>query len=152
MMVNGLAVPGEAWTPEAVAQFQRARSTAIFMAELYARGGVDVVIDDVCVPESFAEQYAALRGITNAYRVLLLPTAAALIERIKKRGGPWDHVLIEYVPEVYRYLEPMDKAGWIVVNSSDLTAEQTVEAVVANMGEAEAGAEGEVAGDVAAVA
>jgi hypothetical protein len=152
MMVNGLAVPGEAWTTEAVAQFQRARSTTIYMANMYASEGVDVVIDDVCVPDIFAEQYAALWRLPNAYRVLLMPTAAALIRRIRQRGGPWDHVLIEYVPQVYSYLEPMDKAGWIVLDSGEWTVEQTVEAVLARIGKGQSSAGRGGEGGPAAVA
>jgi shikimate kinase len=47
-MVKGYARPeGGVFTEEAIQQFQMARSTAIYMAHLYANKGVDVVIDDV---------------------------------------------------------------------------------------------------------
>jgi predicted kinase len=134
MMVNGFIGPGAEWTEEVILQFQQARSTAIYMAHLYASQGVDVVIDDVCVPPNFAEQYAALYEIPAAHRVLLYPTAPALIERIKKRAGPWDHILVNYIPEVYGYLEPMPKDGWIVLDSGEWTIEQTVHQVLSRIG------------------
>jgi predicted kinase len=134
MMVKGVAVPGDEWTKEAYEQFQRARSTVIYMAQLYASQGVDVVIDDVCVPPNFVEQYAALFAIPAVHRVLLFPKAPALIERIKKRAGPWDHLLINYVPEIYSYLEPMPKDGWIVLDSGEWTIEHTVHEVLSSIG------------------
>ena len=134
MMVKGMDVPGNGFTEETYQQFQWARSTAIYMAQLYASQGVDVVIDDVCVPPNFVEQYAALFEIPGVHRVLLYPNAPGLIERIKKRAGPWDHILVAEVPLIYGYLEPMPKDGWIVLDSSDWTIEQTVYEVLANIG------------------
>src|SRR5690349_15017848 len=58
MMVSGLALPGgDAWNDEINRQFQWARTSAGNMAEVYARAGVVVVIDDVSVPAEFAEHY-----------------------------------------------------------------------------------------------
>jgi len=134
MMVKGMEPPGEEITEEAYRQFQWARNTVIYMAQLYASQGVDVVIDDVCFPPNFAEQYAELFKNPVVYRVLLFPKAPALIERMKKRAGPWDHILVNAVPMIYSYLEPMPKDGWIVLDSSDWTIEQTVQAVLSGIG------------------
>ena len=60
--------------------------------------------------------------------------ASALIERMKKRDGPWDHILIDKVPMVYSYLEPMPKDGWIVLDSGESTIEQTVHEVLSHIG------------------
>ena len=134
MMVKGMDVPGNGFTEETYQQFQWARSTAIYMAGLYASQDVDVVIDDVCVPPNFVEQYAALFKIPGVHRVLLYPSAPALIERIKKRAGPWDHILVDEIPMIYSYLERMPKDGWIVLDSGEWTIEQTVHEVLANIG------------------
>ena len=40
------------------------------MAQLYASQGVDVIIDDVCVPAEFAADYASLFNDARAYKVL----------------------------------------------------------------------------------
>ena len=131
-MVNGYASPeGGVFTEEVIQQFQMARSTAVFMANLYVAQGVDVIIDDVCVPSNFAEQYAELFENPGVRRVLLYPEASVVIERIKQRGGPMEH--IQYVPVIYDILESMPKDGWIVLDSSEWTVEQTVQAVLYNV-------------------
>ncbi len=85
-MVTGYARPQDGvFTEEVMGQFQMARTTAIQMARLYAGNGVDVVIDDVCVPPNFVEQYAALFELPEVHRVLLYPEESVVIERIKKR-------------------------------------------------------------------
>lgn len=128
-MVKGYAIPENGvFTQEVVQQFQMARSTAAYMARLYASHGVDVVIDDVCVPSNFVEQYAALFEMPEVHRVLLYPKASAVIERIKQRGGPMEH--IQYVPMIYDFLDAMPKDGWIVLDSSEWTVEQTARAVI----------------------
>ena len=134
-MVNGYARPvGGVFTEEVIEQFQLARSTAAYMARLYANNGVDVVIDDVCVPSNFADQYAALFETPGVHRVLLYPKASVVIERITQRGGPMEH--IHYVPVIYDFLNTMPKDGWIVLDSSDWTVEQTANAVLTNLSSA----------------
>jgi len=137
MMVKGMVPPKIEWSEEekqqVLQQFQWARSTAIYMAKLYASQGVEVVIDDVITP-NFVEQYAALFEIPGVHRVLLYPKASAVIERVKQRGGPWDHVLIDFVPLSYDLLGPMPKDGWIVLDSGEWTIEQTVHEVLSNIG------------------
>lgn len=134
-MVTGYARPeGGIFTEEVIQQFQMARSTAIYMARLYAAQGVDVVIDDICVPPNFVEQYAALFESPEVHRVLLYPKAPIVIERITQRGGPLEH--IPYVPVIYNYLESMSKDGWIVLDSSEWTIEQTVNEVLSNIASA----------------
>jgi predicted kinase len=134
MMVTGQCNPSTAWSEEAYQQFQRARATAIYMAQLNASHGVQVLIDDVCVPYMFAEHYAPLAALPNARRILLMPSRTAVHERIKQRQGPWDHILGNYIAEVYDYLEPMPKAGWIVLDTSDWTVEKTVSEVSTHIG------------------
>jgi predicted kinase len=137
MMVKGMVPPKIEWSEEeeqqVLQQFQWARSTAIYMAKLYASQGVAVVIDDVITP-NFVEQYAALFEIPGVHRVLLYPKESAVIERVKQRGGPWAHVLIDFVPLSYILLDPMPKDGWIVLDSGEWTIEQTVHEVLSNIG------------------
>ena len=131
-IVKGYARPEDGvFTEEVIQQFQMARSTAIYMAQLYASQGVDVVIDDVCVPSNFVEQYAVLFKIPEVQRILLYPKAEVVIERIKQRGGPFEH--IPYVPVIYTFLDSMPKDGWIVLDSSEWTIEQTVNEVLSKI-------------------
>ena len=136
MMVTGRAKPGQpdVAPEEWVKQLQLARSTATYMANLYASQGVDVVIDDFCWPPNFPEYYAALFENPAVHRVLLLPNQAALAERIVKRGGTFADVFVKNIPYVYDYMEAMPKAGWIVLDSSDWTIEQTVHEVLVRIG------------------
>ena len=123
MMVKGIEPPGEEITQEAYRQFEWARNTVIYMAQLYASQGVVIVIDNFCSPPNFAEQYAEPFKTPLVHRVLLFPKGPTLIERMKKRAGPWDPILVDAVPMVYSYLEPMPKDGWIVLDSGDWTIE-----------------------------
>jgi tRNA uridine 5-carbamoylmethylation protein Kti12 len=134
MMVAGFCTPVGGWTDRAYLQFQLARATTIYMAELYAGEGIDVIIDDPWVPDSFAEHYAALSGNRSFRRVLLMPSRATIIERIAKRGNPWDHVLINLIPRLYDYLEPMPKDGWIVLDSSTWSIPETLGEVISRLG------------------
>ena len=135
MMVTGYARPeGGIFLQAAIQQFQMARTTASYMARLYASHGVDVVIDDVCVPSNFVEQYAALFSAPDVNRVLLYPKASVVIDRIRRRGGPLEH--IEYVPAIYAFLDSMAKDDWIVLDSSDWTVAQTVSELLASIASA----------------
>jgi len=130
MMVSGFALPNQGWTDETTQQFKWARSTATYMAKLYADHGVFVVIDDVSVPDGFKNHYSELFEYPEVQRVLLLPTAKKLIERMQNRAGVWETDLIEYVPWFYSYLDPMPKDGWDVLDTGDWTVEQTVREVL----------------------
>ena len=132
MMVNG--IENGNWTDETTRQFQWARKSAIYMAQLYADQGVDVVVDDVCVPAEFAEDYTALFNDPRTCKVLLLPTISALTKRLQNRAGPYDQFLMKELPWLYSYLDPMPKAGWIVVDSSEWTIEQTFKEVLGRIG------------------
>jgi deoxyadenosine/deoxycytidine kinase len=131
-MIKGYARPEDGiFTEEVIQQFQMARSTATYMARLYANQSVDVIIDDVCVPSNFVDQYAELFEIPKVHRVLLYPKASVVIERIRQRGGPMEH--IKYVPAIYDFLATMPKGGWIVLDSSEWTIEQTVNEVLSRI-------------------
>ena len=133
-MVSGFAPPGE-WTPEGIQQFRLARDVAIYWARLYAAEGIAVVIDDVCVPELFIEHYVALFEQLNVHRVLLNPSAAALTERITRRGGPYAEFFVtQAIPYVSGLIAAMPKDGWIVLDTSDWSIEQTVAAVLQRCG------------------
>lgn len=129
MMLSGKCTPGDVVPEEGHAQFRRARAAAVHMARINAAEGVDVIIDDVCFPPSFAGHYAELFAIPGARRILLLPSLEALLERMKRRAGPWDDILIEHAPALYDYLLPMPKDGWTVLDTSEWSIEDTIDRV-----------------------
>jgi hypothetical protein len=46
------------------------------------------------------------------------------------RAGPFDSFFISMVPWLYEYLVPMPKDGWIVLDSSEWSTEQTLQEVL----------------------
>lgn len=135
MMETGKAVPdGDLGQEAGNLQFRMARRTATEMARIYAHEGVDVIIDDVCFPPDFVDHYSTLFQNGNCRGLMLLPTLATVVERMGIREGPWDHVLVDLVPDVYENLKPLPKAGWEVLDSSELSIEETVREVKARLG------------------
>ena len=124
------AGPGE-FTSEALRQFMLARQVAIHWARTYADAGHPVIVDDVCIPESFGQHYAALNEHPQEARVLLAPSRDTLIKRINERGGPYAEFFVQNgLSWVLELIEAMPKEEWIVVDSSELSVEETVQAVV----------------------
>jgi predicted kinase len=142
MMVSGRSPPERGWSDEALQEFRRARAAAINMARLYASQGIEVIIDDVCVPAEFVDHYAPLFADPGARRILLHPSAATMIQRMERRRNPWDELLITKVPDLQEQLARMPKEGWAVIDPSDWTIEQTVAAVLQIMGRNSSGAGG----------
>jgi chloramphenicol 3-O-phosphotransferase len=131
MVVSGLALPGGdgGWPEEASHQFRLARTSVLQMAQTYADGGFTVVIDDVCVPEHFAADYAALPDAPTNVRVLLRPTQETILKRLKERNGPFDQILAGHVPWIYSCMDAIPKSGWVVLDSSNWSVEETIEQV-----------------------
>jgi predicted kinase len=131
IMVNGFDPPTTEWQPANERQFVRARDAATLIARLHAVDGVTVVIDDVCVPEHFEDHYAALFTEPLVHRVMLKPTWAALEHRMRVRAGPWDELLLSSgaAAGCYAGLERMTLDNWAIVDSSDQSADETVEQV-----------------------
>lgn len=129
MMVSGQSTPDMGVTDELCSQCRRSRAAAIHMARINADEGVEVIIDDVCVPEMFADHYAERFSFPDSRGILLMPRRQVQKERIKQRKGPWDHVLVEHIDWLYDYLEPMPKDGWTVLDTGDWTIDRTVDEV-----------------------
>lgn len=134
-VIGGAIALGD-WTDEVARQFQLARTTASDMAKLYAVNGYVAVVDDVCIPEFFADQYhhlfnSAIALDITVHKILLMPQRDVLNERIRQRGGNYAEFFVERAtPWIYGYLEPMVKDDWIVIDSSQLTIDQTVAEVI----------------------
>ena len=90
-----------------------------------------MVIDDVCVPELFAEHYKTLFAAPYVYPILLVPSVEALTERITERGGPYVEFFVDQaIPYVATLIEAMPKEGWTVLDTSEWTIEQTADEVL----------------------
>jgi regulator of PEP synthase PpsR (kinase-PPPase family) len=131
MVLSGLALPGLEWSAELVLQINLARTSVIQMARNYQRAGFAVVIDDFIDPLQLSE-YQALLNEPGIYKFVLVPDQETAHARNFQRAG--DDPAREYIDEgiriVYEQLhsmiEPLRKDGWIVLDTTELSIEETV--------------------------
>jgi predicted kinase len=128
---SGFSSPVE-WTAETGRQFVLARRGAARIAADYAEAGFMVVLDDV-IRESHIGQYADNLGTTRLWKVLLNPSLETVLARnAAPRRKDFDASVLE---AACRGLHPLLRAentaeqGWIVVDSTTLTVDQTVAAI-----------------------
>ncbi|NJK43569.1 MAG: AAA family ATPase [Pleurocapsa sp. SU_196_0] len=135
-VVSGIAHPVPTWTQETTRQFRLARGNAVRMARFYAESGFASAIDDVISAESFAADYAPCFEGVFAHRVLLRPRLEVALERNASRDTkPFETgVLEDVIRFLHADLSVMERHGWHVVDSSDLTLEETVSAVLERTG------------------
>lgn len=129
-MVNGFILPEVPFTQELIEQFATVRRTATFMAQDFATAGVTFVVDDTPIPESFPEQYAGLYADNRVTRVLLRADDDAVVDRLRKRGGPFDDHLISLGPAVFNQeLSKLPTDGWHIIDSTNLSVDETVDEI-----------------------
>ncbi len=128
---SGFASPVE-WTAETTRQFVLARRGAAKIAADYSDAGFIAVLDDV-VRESEIEQYTDYLGKTELRKVLLNPSLDIVLARNAAPGRkPFDSSVLE---AACRGLHPLlasentIEAGWIRVDSTDLSLDQTIDAI-----------------------
>lgn len=140
MVVSGLALPALPWTDEIVHQVALARGVAIRMAEAYAAAGFAVVLDDFPDPHLLAE-YAALGARPRVHRILLMPPQAVALGRLRARSGhgPEADYIKEVLPVAYAIVRPhvdrLAAEGWVVLDTTALGVEETVDEILARTGE-----------------
>jgi predicted ATPase len=128
---SGLASPLN-WTEETDLQFALARRSAARMARDYADAGFAAVIDDV-VQEADMDQITPHLGQYRPRKVLLLPTLTAIKERNRRRtnknfdAAVLDPVATRLYPTLIEGCRPSN--GWMVIDSTHLTLEQTVDQI-----------------------
>lgn len=134
LVVSGLAPPSLTGDPEATRQFRLAREAARFHARLYAEAGFAVALDDVLWPTDLPMLRVAWDGL-DVRPVLLAPTLAVTHGRNAARvGKPFDTtMLVPMIDALHPGLQTADfwAAGWHVIDTSDLTVEQTADALLA---------------------
>ena len=129
---SGFSSPVE-WTAETSRQFVLARRGAARIAADYADAGFVAVVDDV-VRELELDQYTDHLGNSKLRKVLLNPRLETVLARNTAAGRkPFDPSVLE---AACRGLHPLLAAentaerGWVVVDSTNLSLEQTVDAIV----------------------
>ncbi len=130
MVVNGRAEMGPEASPEALAQLRLRYELAAYTADRYAAAGFDVVLQDVVIgPEltDFMDRIAT----PDRYLVVLAPSVAALERRERERAktgytgfspADLDRVVRDDTPRLGYWLD-----------SSDLTPDETVDAILADL-------------------
>jgi predicted kinase len=129
---SGFSSPVE-WTAETGRQFALARRGAARIAADYAEAGFVAVLDDV-VRESDLDQYTNYLGNTKLRKVLLNPSLETILARNAVPGRkPFDTSVLEAACRgLYSLLAAENTAeqGWIVVDSTTLDIDETLDAVV----------------------
>ena len=117
-------------SPEALAQLRLRYDLTVATAEAYAAAGFDVVVQDVVIGPQLAD-FVARIATPNRYLVVLAPQVASLEQRERDRAktgytsfspADLDHVLRRETPRIGYWLD-----------SSDLSPDQTVDAILANL-------------------
>ena len=140
LVVSGLALPADDWTDDLSRQITLARGVALRMAEDYAAAGFTVVVDDFPDPRLLAE-YGDLAGRPRTHRVLLLPPMAVALRRNRERSGdgPAGAYIEGALPLAYAVVQPhadrLRAEGWIVLDTTELGVEETVDEILARTGE-----------------
>jgi predicted kinase len=133
-VVSGLADPVPVWTAETTRQFRIARQAALAMARLYLEAGFAVVIDDVIFPAEAQEMFVVPLPDYTIHKVLLKPSVATAQSRNATRTNKTYDTssLVELIGMVHKMMPPSvyARAGWTIINSTRLTLDETVDAIL----------------------
>ena len=130
MVINGRAEMSAEPSPAAFAQLRLRYDLAVRTADAYAAAGFDVVVQDVIIGPELAA-FVARITTPERYLVVLAPDVAALERRERERSKTGyvgftpetlDHVLRQDTPRIGYWLD-----------SSRLTPDETVDAILANL-------------------
>lgn len=136
LVVSGIAHPVPQWTDETTRQFGLARRGAAQLASMYAREGFAVAIDDIIMPDEVSHIFAPAFAGLDFYRVLLLPSVESALQRNRERTSKaFDtSVLIGTIQDLHQVFRSLAiPADWAVIESSQLTVDETVGAILAHV-------------------
>jgi chloramphenicol 3-O-phosphotransferase len=137
-VVSGIAHPVPEWTEETSRQFRLAREAAAATARIYAVEGFAVAIDDVIFPEEAQALYEVPLAGFDVCMVLLEPDLGVALRRNAERTNKgFDTSALE---ETTRALHAamgdggFERMGWLVIDSSGMGVEETVDEVLRRCG------------------
>ena len=135
---GGKAHPLPLWTDEATRQFRLARRMAVETARLYGAEGFAAAIDDVVFPEEAERIYVEPLSGHLLHKVLLRPKIETALDRNATRLNKiFDTgLLTEFIPGIHEAMSESEfrEAGWMVIDSSELTIEGTVDDILRRVG------------------
>jgi chloramphenicol 3-O-phosphotransferase len=133
-VVSGIAHPVPEWTAETTRQFRLARNAAAAMVKSYSDAGFAVAVDDVMLPEDADQHYLPLLTGRRVMGVLLRPRIEIALARNRDRTNkPFDTGFLNMtIQRLYETMRPEDftGAGWMVLDSSEQTLEETVTTIL----------------------
>lgn len=133
-VVSGIAQPLPVWTDETTRQLGLARKAAIQVARLYSDNGFAVAIDDVMFEGSMRSELEKPSQGYPLYKIFLIPdTETALQRNAKRTNKAFDTaVLVETIVNLSTAMREQNTvaAGWIQIDTSNLTVEQTVDEIL----------------------
>jgi predicted kinase len=117
-------------------QFELARGAACQVARDYATAGFSVVIDDALGGLARRAYDQLVRE--GARRILLMPSLDVALERNRTRTNKTfdTNVLDPVTRDLHEWMarEHTEASGWTVIDSSDLSVEETVDEIVRRCG------------------
>jgi len=126
MIVGGYKKPWP-YDDEAELQLSLCAKNACEIANNFLDKGFKVFIDDL-VGRKLLEQYSEYFKNDNFKTFLLLPSLESLLKRFDKRGS--NEELRTRTHDLHKsFLEKSDKLNWKIIDSSNLTLEETVEEI-----------------------
>jgi predicted ATPase len=134
-VVSGFVLPDFSWPPAVDEQFRLAREAAADMARRYAAVGFTVAVDDCLGPQREpaidTSHYGGLVEDAAVIRVLLRPSLAVALDRNNSRGNALGDFLAEAIPLLLEVQDRGLRHGWTVIDTSELTVDETIERVLA---------------------
>ena len=135
MVVSGLADMSGDPAPALLEQLRLARESASRAADLYARAGFAVAIDDFWFGEHPDRDY---RLEPKTHRIVLTPDVNTTLTRLYARNaaeGAFKEVLAGVIRMLHPEIQAHPKAGWHALDSSNLSVEETVDRILAVTGQ-----------------
>ena len=140
MVVSGLRTPAPDWNQELIEQLVLARENVSVMALRYNENGFAVTVDDFWDHISRLTEYQALMTASHTYRILLYPTEETALARNFGRYGPGEKndryagaIRFAY-PLLRTAIAELKEQGWLVVDSTDQSIEETVAEILERTG------------------
>jgi hypothetical protein len=133
MVVSGLSDMSFEVPPATLEQVRLAREAASSMARIYSDNEFAVAIDDFWYGDKPDEVYAQKIG-QRVRRVLLLPNLETTVQRLYSRNpseGSFKKILEGAIRQLHSDIAAHPKINWLVIDSSGLSVEQTVDKILA---------------------
>lgn len=128
------------WSDETTRQFALARTAAVATAVCYAEAGFAVALDDVVFPAEAQSFFVEPLSAFAVYKVLLIPRLDIALSRNAERTTKRFETaaLVETIRDLHKTFTEQEhdfrEAGWLVVDSSELSLEKTVAHILNSAG------------------